>query len=377
MNILVDENIPYAEALFSRLGYVQKAEGRTISASTVSQADALIVRSVTKVDEMLLKGSRVKFVGTVTTGTDHIDKDWLEQAGIGFSAAPGCNAIAVVEYVLSALLWLAQRDGFALGDITVGIVGAGNVGGLLQRRLNVLGVRTMLCDPPLEEKGAPGDWKSLKNLVDQADVLTFHTPLTRHGRHATWHLVDEALLTALPAGRIIINTCRGAVINNTALLRTIEKGQPLSVVLDVWESEPVLSLPLLARIDIGTAHIAGYSMEGKARCIMRVFDAYCAFICSEVRESLASLLPPPAVELIRLRGVINEDVICLLAHLVYDVRRDDMRLRRVAGLPGEFDRLRKNYYQRREWSSLCVKTDEASGADTLRQLGFQSHSFRD
>ncbi|OZI14291.1 4-phosphoerythronate dehydrogenase [Sodalis-like symbiont of Philaenus spumarius] len=374
MKILVDENMPYAEVLFGRLGDVQTVAGRTIPTLALALADALMVRSVTRVDGALLDGSRVKFVGTATAGTDHVDEDWLAQSGIGFSAAPGCNAIAVVEYVFSALLWLAQRDGFVLRDKTVGIVGVGNVGGRLQRRLNAFGVRTLLCDPPLAEAGAPGDWQPLETLVVEADVLTFHTPLTRAGRHATWHQVDEALLAALPAGRIIINACRGAVVDNAALLQALEGGKPLSVVLDVWESEPALSLPLLARIDIGTAHIAGYTLEGKARGTTQVFDAYSAYVGSDERASLAALLPP-AVERIRLQGAIDEEALRLLAHLIYDVRRDDMQLRRAAGLQGEFDRLRKNYYQRREWSSLCVETDDSIGADTLRQLGFQACPF--
>ncbi|MGL9769149.1 MAG: 4-phosphoerythronate dehydrogenase [Sodalis sp. (in: enterobacteria)] len=372
MKILVDENIPYAEVLFGRLGDVQTMAGRAITKAALGQIDALMVRSVTCVDKALLDGSQVKFVGTATAGVDHVDKDWLVQAGIGFSAAPGCNAVAVVEYVFSALLWLAQRDGFALRDKIVGIVGVGNIGSCLQQRLNVFGVRTLLCDPPLEEAGAPGEWQSLETLVTQADVLTFHTPLTLNGRHATWHQVDQRLLAALPAGRIIINTCRGAVVDNTALLQALEGGKLLSVVLDVWEMEPALLLSLLVHVDIGTAHIAGYSLEGKVRGTTQVFDAYSAHVGSDERASLSELLPPPVVERIRLHGDIDEEVLRLLAHLVYDVQRDDIQLRRVAGLPGGFDKLRKYYYQRREWLSLCVETDNSIGADTLRDLGFQA-----
>lgn len=366
--------MPYAKELFSRLGKVQAVAGRTISALTLAQADALMVRSVTHVDKALLNGSRVAFVGTATAGTDHVDKEWLIQAGIGFSSAPGCNAIAVVEYVFSALLWLAQRDSFALRDKIVGIVGAGNIGSRLQQRLNMFGVCTMVCDPLLAEAGVPGDWQPLEKLVAEANVLTFHTPLTRTGRHATWHLVDEELLTALPAGCIIVNACRGAVVDNAALYRVLEQGKPLSVVLDVWEAEPALLLPLLDRIDIGTAHIAGYTLEGKTRGTTQVFDAYSAFLGSAVRASLAPLLPP-TIKHIRLRGAIDEKTLHLLANMVYDVHYDDMQLRHSAGRPGEFDCLRKKYYQRREWSSLCVDTDDEVGADILRKLGFQACSF--
>lgn len=375
MKILVDENMPYAEDLFCCLGDVQTVAGKAISAPSLAQADALMVRSVTRVDGALLDGSQVTFVGTATSGIDHIDENWLAQAGIGFSAAPGCNAIAVVEYVFSSLLWLSQRDGFTLCEKTVGIVGVGNVGGCLQRRLNAFGVRTMLCDPPLAEAGVPGDWQSLEKLVAEADILTFHTPLTYAGRHATWHMVDEELLAALLPGCIIINTCRGAVVDNVALLRALEGDKLLKVVLDVWELEPKLELRLLACVDIGTAHIAGYTLEGKALGTKQIFDAYSAFVGSDLRASLEALLPPPVVEHIRLHGAINEEALRLLAHLVYDVRRDDMQLRRAAGFPGEFDRLRKHYYQRREWSSLWVETDDNASADILRQLGFKARSF--
>lgn len=370
MKILVDENIPYAKALFGRLGEVQTIAGREIPMSALEQADALIVRSVTRVDGALLDGSRVKFVGTATSGSDHIDENWLAQANIGFSAAPGCNAIAVVEYVFSALLLLAQRNGFVLRDKTIGIIGAGNVGGLLHLRMKTLSIKTLLCDPPLAEAGVPGDWQPLEKLVMEADVLTFHTPLTHTGRHATWHLVDEQLLAALPDNRILINACRGAVVDNTALLRALESGKRLNVVLDVWEPEPELSLPLLAKVDIGTAHIAGYTLEGKVRGTTQIFDAYSTFLGSDER---ASLPPLPVGKCIRLHDAIDEEALRLLAHLVYDVQRDDMQLRRAASLPGEFDLLRKTYYQRREWSSLCVETDDSTGAEHLIQLGF--HAF--
>ncbi|CUX96036.1 Erythronate-4-phosphate dehydrogenase [Candidatus Gullanella endobia] len=375
MKILVDENMPYAEILFKRLGNVQTLVGREISVSALLKADALMVRSITRIDGALLNRSRVKFVGTATSGTDHVDIDWLSQAGISFSSAPGCNAIAVVEYVFSALLWLAQRDGFALRDKTLGIIGVGNIGSRLQRRLNAFGVSTLLCDPPLAEAGVPGDWQSLETLVAKADILTFHTPLTFIGRHATWHQVDETLLSALPAGRIIINTCRGAVVDNAALLRVLEGGKSLSVVLDVWETEPKILLPLLDHIDIGTAHIAGYTLEGKARGTTQIFDAYSAYIGSNERANLIELLPLPTVRCIRLNGNIDEEMLRLLIHLVYDVRRDDARLRHTTGLPTEFDLLRKNYYHRREWSSLCVETDDDISLALLQKLGFKARLF--
>lgn len=370
MKILVDENMPYAGELFSRLGAVQRVPGRPIPRDALIGADALMVRSVTSVNAELLNGSHIGFVGTATAGTDHVDEDWLRQQGIGFSAAPGCNAIAVVEYVFSALMLLAERDGFQLRDKTVGIVGVGNVGSRLQARLNALGVRTLLCDPPRADRGDSGEFWPLAKLVREADVLTFHTPLNNSGKYRSLHLADDELLAALPDGRILINACRGAVVDNGALLNALLQGKRLSVVLDVWEPEPDLSLPLLSRVDIGTAHIAGYTLEGKARGTTQVFEAFSQHLGNPQQAALTALLPPPEFGRITLRGELDDAILKRLMHLVYDVRRDDAPLRKVAGQPGQFDFLRKHYQERREWSSLCVACDDPASAALLQRLGF-------
>ncbi|WP_368301745.1 4-phosphoerythronate dehydrogenase PdxB [Kluyvera sichuanensis] len=372
MKILVDENMPYARELFSRLGEVRAVPGRPIPTDALTDADALMVRSVTKVNEALLGDKAIKFVGTATAGTDHVDQSWLAQAGIGFSAAPGCNAIAVVEYVFSALLMLAERDGFALADRTVGIVGVGNVGGRLQKRLEALGIKTLLCDPPRADNGDEGDFRSLDDLVAEADVITFHTPLYKDGQYKSLHLADEALIRRLKPGTILINACRGPVVDNAALLKCLEAGQALSVVLDVWEPEPDLNLALLDKVDLGTSHIAGYTLEGKARGTTQVFEAYSQFIGQPQEVALSTLLPAPEFGRISLHGSLDQPTLKRLVHLVYDVRRDDAPLRKVAGIPGEFDKLRKNYLERREWSSLTVECDDADAAELLQKLGFNA-----
>jgi erythronate-4-phosphate dehydrogenase len=372
VKILVDENMPYAGDLFRRLGEVKAVPGRPIPAAELADADALMVRSVTKVNEALLSGTPIKFVGTATAGTDHVDEQWLQQAGIGFSAAPGCNAIAVVEYVFSSLMLLAERDGFDLRDRTVGIVGVGNVGGRLQARLEAWGVRTLLCDPPRADRGDEGDFLPLDTLVREADVLTFHTPLFKDGPYKSWHLADEEVISRLKPGAILINACRGPVVDNAALLRRLEAGQPLSVILDVWEPEPDLDVALLAKVDIGTAHIAGYTLEGKARGTTQVFEAFSDFIGKRQQVALDTLLPAPEFGRITLHGPLDQSILKRLIHLVYDVRRDDALLRKVAGIPGEFDKLRKNYLERREWSSLYVQCDDDQAATLLQKLGFNA-----
>jgi len=372
VKILVDENMPYARELFSRLGEVTAVPGRPIPVSELADAAALMVRSVTKVNADLLDGKGVKFVGTATAGTDHVDEAWLERAGIAFSAAPGCNAIAVVEYVFSSLLMLAERDGFALTDRTVGIVGVGNVGSRLRARLEAFGVRTLLCDPPRAERGDEEDFQPLEHLVREADVLTFHTPLFKEGPYKTLHLADEALISSLKPGAILINACRGPVVDNAALLKCLKNGQDLSVVLDVWEPEPDLNIELLNLVDIGTPHIAGYTLEGKARGTTQVFEAFSEFIGQRQQVALDTLLPAPEFGRITLHGPLDQATLKRLVHLVYDVRRDDAPLRKVAGQPGEFDKLRKNYQERREWSSLYIQCDDENAAATLQKLGFSA-----
>ncbi|XWJ88778.1 4-phosphoerythronate dehydrogenase PdxB [Phytobacter ursingii] len=372
MKILVDENMPYAGDLFRRLGEVKAVPGRPIPAAELADADALMVRSVTKVNEALLSGTPIKFVGTATAGTDHVDEQWLQQAGIGFSAAPGCNAIAVVEYVFSSLMLLAERDGFDLRDRTVGIVGLGNVGSRLQARLDAWGVKTLLCDPPRADRGDDGEFLPLDALVREADVLTFHTPLFKDGPYKSWHLADEEVISRLKPGTILINACRGPVVDNAALLRRLEAGQALSVILDVWEPEPDLDVALLAKVDIGTAHIAGYTLEGKARGTTQVFEAFSDFIGKRQQVALDTLLPAPEFGRITLHGPLDQSILKRLIHLVYDVRRDDALLRKVAGIPGEFDKLRKNYLERREWSSLYVQCDDDQAATLLQKLGFNA-----
>ena len=364
--------MPYARELFSRTGNVVAVPGRPVPQAELEDADGLMVRSVTQVNAALLAGKPVRFVGTATAGTDHIDEAYLGEQGIAFSAAPGCNAIAVVEYVFSALLLLAERDGFRLTDRTVGIVGVGNVGSRLQARLEALGIRTLLCDPPRADRGDAGDFLPLADLVAATDVLTFHTPLFREGPYQTLHLADEALLRALKPGTILINACRGEVVDNAALLQVLDDRDDLSVVLDVWEPEPDLSVPLLEKVDIGTAHIAGYTLEGKARGTTQVFEAWSQFIGQPQQVPLDTLLPPAEFGTITLSGELDQPTLKRLVHLVYDVRRDDAPLRRVAAIPGEFDRLRKNYQERREWSSLQVVCDNAATAALLVKLGFNA-----
>ena len=223
MRILVDENIPLADEFFGELGDITRLPGRDIDAAAVREQDLLVVRSITRVDAALLEGSRVRFVGTCTIGTDHVDLDYLREAGIGFANAPGCNADSVVDYVLSSLLLLAEEDGFHLAGKTIGIVGVGNVGSRLAERLDDLDVECLLCDPPRAEAEGREDFLSLDALLERAEIVCLHTPLVTEGEHATRHLLDASRIDALAPGTVLINAGRGACVDNQALRERLQR----------------------------------------------------------------------------------------------------------------------------------------------------------
>lgn len=384
MKILIDENMPYAEALFSELGEVISKPGRTMTAEDLVDVDALMIRSVTKVNEALLaKANKLKFVGTATAGQDHVNDALLADRGIFFTAAPGCNKVGVAEYVLSSLMVLGQQQGFSLFDKTVGIIGAGNVGSYLAKCLDALGVRYLLNDPLKAEQGDPRSFHSIEELQAQCDVITTHTPITREGRYPTHHLVDEAFLAALKPGAILINAARGPVVDNQALKRALQasqigEGKHLTAVLDVFEHEPQVDLDLLPLLAFATPHVAGYGLEGKARGTTMVYNSFCEFLGVDKQVEAASLLPTAPVPYVTLSGKWDEPTLFSLTQLVYDVRRDDGLFRREmratqAGSPemaSAFDRMRKNYWDRREYSAITVAGEPHFGLESLADLGF-------
>ncbi|WWP01765.1 MAG: DUF3410 domain-containing protein [Candidatus Dasytiphilus stammeri] len=373
MNILVDENIPHAYKLFSKIGKVILISGRKIPKDLLYIADALLVRSVTKVDATLLEGNNIKFVGTITAGTDHIDENFLRNHGIFFAAAPGCNAIAVAEYVISAILALAERDNFSLKDRLIGIIGVGHVGYCLHKKLLALGVRTILYDPPRAARREQGIFSSLNEVVCQADILTLHTPLLTQGPWKTRYLFNRKLLSSLKTNSILINASRGPVVENLALLELLNKRKDLSIVLDVWENEPTLSLSLLDKVDIGTAHIAGYTLEGRMRGTIQILAALRKFLGQpQPLVALKELLPIAKIHHVRLNGKFNQVTLTRLVHLVYNIRYDDALLRKIGQNPSGFDLLRKNYRERREWSSLDIECNNANTASILKNLGFNA-----
>ncbi len=377
--------MPYAYSLFSQFGSVTAKAGRTLTADDLIDVDALMIRSVTKVnDDLLAKANKLRFVGTATSGIDHIDLDALKVRDIAFSSASGCNKIGVAEYVLSALLVFAQSQGFALHERKVGIIGAGEVGTYLAGCLAALGIDYKLCDPIKEKEGDPRDFISLNEIIKESDVISLHTPLTKSGQAPTYHLIGEKELMAMRDGCIFINAARGAVLDNLALKKAL-KSKLLFTVLDVFEHEPQVDLELLAMLSFATPHIAGYGLEGKARGTSIIFNAYLDFIHQNTLKkdafssikpitSIASLLPKAPFPAIRLSKVWDQDNLMSLTQLVYDIRKDDALFRRMMGNTAlqatHFDQLRKNYWDRREYSAITLTASPEFGVHSLAQLGF-------
>lgn len=376
MKIVADENIPLVNEFFGRLGEVTCLPGRTMTPADVRDADALVVRSVTKVNEALLAGSKVKFVGTCTIGVDHLDQAYLDAHSISWASAPGCNANSVVEYVYAALAhldinWLPTR---------FGIIGCGKVGGLLYQRLKAQGVDVCCYDPNLSPSRNP-DLTSLEEVL-ACDVISMHTPLVTVGAHPSFHLLSHKELAQLKPGAVLINAGRGAVIDNQALLEVLNSRNDLRVVLDVWEPEPDISLELLDKVLLGSPHIAGYSYDGKLNGTELVYQALCGHVGVAPKASLAALVPPLVNNQLRIADERKNifHIVQSLIKQVYDIAADDTRLRETAcrALAGEikfgegFDNLRKHYPKRREFHNYQVHLESVSDADKqwLQVLGF-------
>ncbi|WP_347929449.1 4-phosphoerythronate dehydrogenase PdxB [Pseudomonas helvetica] len=371
MLIVADENIPLLDAFFEGFGEIRRVPGRSIDRATVEQADVLLVRSVTNVDRDLLEGSNVRFVGTCTIGTDHLDLDYFQQAGITWSSAPGCNARGVVDYVLGSLLTLAEIEGVELAERTYGVVGAGEVGGRLVKVLQGLGWKVLVCDPP-RQAAEGGEFVSLEQIIGQCDVISLHTPLSNNAEHSTWHLFDQSRLNQLKPGAWLINASRGPVVDNTALREVLLAREDLQAVLDVWEGEPSVDIGLAELCVIATPHIAGYSLDGKQRGTAQIYQAFCQFLGQPAQVSLDELLPAPWLAQVHLNASCDPAwALAMVCRGVYDPRRDDADFRRSLVVSGAeqrtaFDLLRKHYPERREIDGLKVRIEGESPA--LRQM---------
>lgn len=370
--IAADKNVPNIRAAFRRVGILHLLDSNDITPLSVADCDTLLVRYVTRVNKTLLADSQVKFLGTVSAGTDHIDLEYLKSRKIGFSSAPGSNAESVAEYVTAALLWLHERAKIRIPSGVIGVVGAGNVGSRVALKAKALGMKVLLNDPP--KRRATGDdvYRPLSELM-RADVITLHTPLTFSGRDKTAGLFDAARLAKLKPGAVIINTARGGIVREGPLKAALASGHVGGVVLDVWENEPDIDPRLATMAAIATPHVAGLSREARGNALSMIYSAACEYFGMSARWS------PPPVKLPPLFPSSGPDRLRIIGGLVkrgYDIERDSCRFKR--SIPGvrtgsAFSAFRRNYSRRTEFGSRRVKLSGPARklAKDLSALGFR------
>ncbi len=379
MHIVIDRNIPFGESVFGTLGEVTALDTAQILTAAVRKADLLVIRSETKVNAALLEGSPVRFVGTATIGTDHVDTDYLAARGIGFASAPGCNANSVAEYIAAALLTLSHRLGFRLAGKSLGVVGVGNIGSKVVKVGQVLGMDVLQNDPPLARQTGESRFVHLDALM-QADILTLHVPLSRIGPDATYHFFDAARIGSMKQGSVLMNASRGAVVETAAVKDALARKHLAGAVLDVWEKEPAIDAGLLTAVTIGTAHVAGYSLDGKVNAVRMIYHALCKHLDVQPTWTGWDTLPVPLASSIPLpvEAGMGEEILRKTVAQCYDIGLDDRLLREMLGLSEEgrasfFMKLRTGYRVRREFfaTTVDVPPSQREIGNTLKALGFK------
>lgn len=371
MKILCDAALPDANEIFQRFGQVVLKAGRQITADDVKDIDALIVRSVTKVNEELLKDAKnLKFVGTATAGFDHIDTEYLKKRNIPLSVASGSNAMSVADYVLSVLLVLAQRYGLTFEGKSIGIIGCGNVGSLVEKKALALGLNVVKCDPP---KLMAGDATCAASFYEAlcCDIVTLHVPLNMEGVYSTYHMMGYKELMSMKKDAIFINASRGQVVNSLELFAVLTQRPDLKVWLDVFEGEPEIKCPeLLNYVEGATPHIAGYSFESKIRASLMLADEMAKLFNNDSQSTY--MIDPCDIGAIALGYVkkVDLDLISRLVFSVYDVRRDSAIFQNRFVDGRSFDEMRKNYIERREISSVQLVNVPDGYVELFSNLGF-------
>lgn len=327
IRLIIEENIPFVKGLLDPYATVRYMAPEDITAKAVRDADGLMIRTRTRCNAELLDRSEVKIIATATIGTDHIDTDYCRRRTITVANAPGCNAPAVAQYVFGSIMQTINRP---LQSYTIGIVGVGHVGSIVERWARALGMEVFRCDPPRQRAEGGDDWTDLDTIARKADIITFHTPLT----DATFHLAGEEFFAKCRRCPIIINSARGPIVDTKALVEAKKQGRVGPVVIDCWEGEPAIDRELLDLASIATPHIAGYSLQGKIRASQMAVDALTTFFMTP-RVTLDQPLPPPAATEVSARDIVAS----------YNPLTDTEALKKN---PEKFEELRNHYNLRNE-----------------------------
>jgi erythronate-4-phosphate dehydrogenase len=371
MKIVIDEKIPFIRGVFEPWADVVYSPGSAIDGAMVADADALIVRTRTKCNSQLLKGSHIRIIASATIGFDHLDTGWLDAEGIKWVNAPGCNSGSVMQYIMTSLFYLASKNSFNLSSLTLGVVGVGNVGSKVVRAARAIGMKVLQNDPPRKRREELKDFVPLEKIIAESDILTLHVPLTMQGHDRTHYLINRENLSQLKKDCIVINSSRGEVVDNTALRKELEEDTLGGAVLDVWEGEPEADRKLIGLADIATPHIAGYSVDGKSNATTTVVRQVSAVLNFPLNDWQPGELPQPAetvIDLLRHEAGNNSlGLVALAVKHTYPIGEDDHLFR---SNPEKFEFLRDNYRMRREFSSYTVRVNDDEAARILTDLGF-------
>lgn len=368
MKIVADENIPYLKGFAEKYGEVTYLAGADFSKESISDADALIVRTVTHFGEEVLKGSSVKLICSATIGYDHIDTKYCDDNNVKWTNAPGCNSSSVQQYIVSALILLSRKYNFDLQSKTIAIVGVGNVGSKVAKACQTLGMRVLLNDPPRADKERRGGFVDLDQIKKEADIITFHTPLTKEGAYKTYHLADEQFFDELSKSPIIINSARGGIVDTVAIKSAISSNKIKGAVIDCWEKEPSIDGEYMNLVDIATPHIAGYSADGKSNATRMSLESLTNFFKldrSELKNIKPLDAPNPIIDLDEFKGSDNRVYDAILR--TYNPMDDFARLKSDIT---KFKQLRNEYPLRREYPAFIVRNATGVEATLLKELGF-------
>ena len=371
MKFVVDDKIPYLKGVLEEYGEVLYKTGKEINAADVKDADAMIIRTRTKINADLLNGSSVQFVATATIGHDHIDKDYLKANNIKWTNCPGCNSESVGQYISSALLTLADREKLDLSKMTLGVVGVGNVGKKVAAKGEAFGMTVLRNDPPRAAAEDSEDFVELDQILNEADFITVHTPYTKSGEYKTAHLFNKETFKRMKKTAYISNSSRGEIINNDDLNEALKNNEIAGSVLDVFENEPEINLELMKNCKIVSSHIAGYSADGKAKGTSMSINALSRHFGWNKNDWFPETVPQPRPTEISLdaKGKTKQESLKEIVDYTYQISEDDKLLR---DNPDNFEYNRGSYAIHREFHNYTVTVTNASPEliQSIRDLGF-------
>ncbi len=360
VKIVADENIPWVSHYF---GDAILKPGRQITSQDLVDAEMLLVRSITNVDRSLLQNTQIKFVGSTTTGADHIDTAWLDENNITYRVAKGCNADAVLEYVIAILASLQKRNFLPTKKLRAAVIGVGTIGSKVVEKLEWLGMEVICCDP-IRAINEP-DFQSIAlDKISDVDFITLHTPLTNDGEYPTFHMINKDFLTRQKNNCILLNTSRGGVINSNDLKLY---GGHLMWCLDVFEGEPFIDFEMLDEALIATPHIAGYSEQAKYRGIEMIYQA--AHELNIIPTALPQIHKRISCDVNSIAKNWRDVVLQIFDP--YELS-SQMKVRMIEDPDHAFDDMRKNFKTRNEFRFIDLvnmKVDEQN-KKVLEQLGF-------